>query len=326
MRLVIEVNPELYRIIVDLLDKKRFQSFNEFADVSFRNQIALEGAQIGNDGLVEMRRSQREQALVLKAPDLDLMEKSDIAVRSSTWSIEEPLWGQLNRFFPVKIVCRVLLDLQRRNDGHPTRLSELQNTAARNAVVLQRELTALDDQMSRKGTDKLSTALPSNADKSKRRFKTQFVGYLQSDGRPRGALSDLRLGVIEKSSDNSTVALTKAGFEFSILENPVLDLSRAANTLTSEERTYLVNHIRKEIPIEWRFMIGVLRSIASGHNDPEKLTKAILRDYPDWSQTMANTNRVGVLSRMDELGLIERSRSASGARYELTVSGREVSE
>jgi hypothetical protein len=130
----------------------------------------------------------------------------------------------------------------------------------------------------------------------------------------------MRFGQIRRTNVQS-VALTQNGRSFASLKNPVIDLSETERTLSDEEIEFLVDHLRVEVPSEWKFIEQTLGWIASGNNTPNKLRKKVTQEYSNWSEAVANTNRVGVLSRMQELGLISRSRDAKGATYHQTSMG-----
>jgi Arc/MetJ-type ribon-helix-helix transcriptional regulator len=323
MRVVIEVKSGLYDRIIELVNTGRYRSLSEFVDVSLRNQMVLEE----DTNIENTPRLIFEPEIHTGADSAFLHEKridySTIQTKTSEWFIEEPLWGQLNRFFPVKIICRTLAVLQTENDGKGIPLSRLHRTAAECAAILQKKLRKLDRKKKRKKSDKLSIALPlANREKSMDRFKNQFVGYLQTDGRPVGALSDMRFGVIEKDGSNEPlVTLTDAGLSFSSLENPVLDGQSPERTLANREVKFVIEHVKNEMQPEWSFLTTTLKWIKNACDRPKELTTKIAEKYQTWTQTVANTNRVGLLSRMHELHLIKRERDKLGVQYELTQRG-----
>jgi len=113
--------------------------------------------------------------------------------------------------------------------------------------------------------------------------------------------------------------------EFADIVNPVLDKDSGADEpLSHEEREFYMSHVREVLPAEFEAMIHTANSVHKGDNRPTSLSERVAELNEDWSDAQASTNRSGLVSRMYELGLVDRHRVGQrGVGYDLTDKGHE---
>jgi hypothetical protein len=250
------------------------------------------------------------------------------------WAIgqEIPLdrwvFGQYNRLLPAKASCRALAHL---TIDEPTGvlLEEAAEQIAENAAVLG-EFLARHDREHKIGRDKtLSTAFPS-ADKetSLQRFATQFVASVNRQGQMSGLLVDLKL-VNGRGTRVTHLMLTDVGWEFAIMPNPVFDgmQERPTQKFSENERDFLLNHIARAVPVEDFAYRAVLTAIQQGADTPDAVGAALRQYVPrnaesSLSESFLSSQRSGAISRMTDLGLVERVRDGVRVSYVVTDIGR----
>jgi len=113
---------------------------------------------------------------------------------------------------------------------------------------------------------------------------------------------------------------------FAILPNPILDGGvDALESLSAEERQLYLEHVHQALPREYQAMARVAAAISEGSDRPEAVSMAVAKLNPGWSATQVNTMRSGLVSRMSELGLVDRTRVGErGVAYRLTPRGVEL--
>lgn len=233
-----------------------------------------------------------------------------------------PLWGQYNRILPIKLTLRLLVNLLSKNSE--IELEFFRENASDYARRIGLQLLDIDKTKKRTREERLSTALPvgNNPFKSKNRFKNHFIGYVDSKGAFRGAPAKLKFVSFHKKNAYD-ICITRPGLEFCLLKNPILDDNLSNdNSLSEEEKSYYIEHIKNYVPSEYDTMMLNLINISEGHNRPDDLTQILQKKYSNWTKSQANTIRSGLLSRMYELGLINRDRlGLREIAYALTDNG-----
>lgn len=88
------------------------------------------------------------------------------------------------------------------------------------------------------------------------------------------------------------------------------------------------NHIADNIPAEFEHISFVLEAIRSGKQTRGELN-SVLKEYysrsqkgMQWSNTVVNTMRSGLISRLKELGLVRREKIGKNIRYYITSAGK----
>lgn len=115
-----------------------------------------------------------------------------------------------------------------------------------------------------------------DGEKSRTRFSSQFVGYVDSHGKLLGLPHDYKLLNLSPGGYNRLL-LTKAGWEFATLRNPLLDgvQEESKERFSEEEVSWMLEHIKKSVPIEYFTFKTILSAIEDGADDPEKLGVAL---------------------------------------------------
>jgi hypothetical protein len=182
--------------------------------------------------------------------------------------------------------------------------------------------------------ESLSTAFPSAAtdiNKSRLRFSNQFVGALNKRGQLRGFPIDLKL-VNYRNPKDPKLLLTDAGWAFAGLTNPILDRpTDTGEKLSEEERAFLIQHIRDNVPVEDFAIRAVLAALQAGARNPDDLDSALGQHIPErseepFSAAFLSTQRAGAISRMTDLGLVVRERQGLRVLYVVSGSGKKYLE
>lgn len=251
--------------------------------------------------------------------------------------VDRWIFGQHNKLLPVKANVRALANLLR-NEPNPggLLLDRASTEIASTAVVLGEMLRTLDSRSEKHRDDALGIAFPSsdptNSDKSRLRYATQFVGAISREGRMTGMLVDLKL-VNHDRHKSPRVLLTEQGWRFALLSNPIIDGPdrESGAKFSTEETEFLLSHIASAVPAEHFAFRVTLSAITSGSDTPESLDVALKKYLPErkekpFTDAFLTTQRAGVISRMADLGLVIRNRSGSNVTYAATVRGQQFME
>ncbi|MGH7963844.1 MAG: hypothetical protein ACRERD_18810 [Candidatus Binatia bacterium] len=262
----------------------------------------------------------------------------DKSKRGKKIRLENWIFGQYNTVLPAKASTRALGHLIGSNaKGVP--LVKAAQTIAREAALLGDYLAAHDlkhnvprDEAIRTGFPRTTVNAASErvVNAGQLRFASQFVGAANGKGHVSGLLADFKFLNWETSDD--FVQLTDAGWHFAVLRNPVLDgfPDVPGQKFTEDEVRFLLDHIYKHIPIEDFAYRTLLTAIRNGANTPQKLNES-LQDMDLWwrdrgpreTPSFLSSQRSGAVSRMADLGLVQRRREGTRVLYLLTASGNE---
>jgi hypothetical protein len=238
--------------------------------------------------------------------------------------------GQENRLLPAKVNARALVRLFLENPkGLP--ISETAERIAASAAALGDYLSALDETRKAPRDDALATAFPTtaeDAEKGRARYANQFVVYQNSRGELSGLMVDLKLINIAPQRKERLIVPTRVAWEFARLPNPVLDrgLDSQVEKFTPEERSLIMRHIASSVPVEAFAYRAILEAVRDGHNSPDTIDAALKIYVPaeraeKFSQSFLASQRSGAVSRMSDLGLIERQREGVRVYYTATDEG-----
>lgn len=208
------------------------------------------------------------------------------------------------RYLPIKVAARWIAVQALQSRKWPP-LATIFAGLGRDIAKLGSTLEAADRVQARPREAMLSIGLPRLENpQSIERFMSQVIGRLTRSGRFHpGILCHYGLA----APVDSSIALTLPGIEFSALSNPVLDgpIAKASNTVASEERQFLLQHIITNVPTELRDFRAVLEAIASGNDSPDTVTRAVRPRVPEgWTDLALRTHVFGLLARMTELEAI----------------------
>ncbi|MGO9643895.1 MAG: hypothetical protein ACLPY5_04000 [Candidatus Bathyarchaeia archaeon] len=323
-----EVTPEMAEKINEQVRLGKYKSPQDFLLLAIQNQLYYESEQLmtigpnSNSNLVPP-----SPTVVMALTDsLHLLYDRPVFNEIKTVPVSDIprldyLWGQYNRFLPVKVVTRVAANLVRKNSADSIQLSELYETCARIAREVGKDLERKDDQFGRKRGTIIAAGFPIGDDQSKSalRFNSQFVGYLTKD-EILGAAPVLKFLEIKRDTHNSA-SVTEFGAKFASLVNPVLDSKDYSRALSDEEVSFILDHIAVQLPTESKLIQLVLLSVKEGTATPDGLNKVVGKFDSDWKKGEASTIRSGVVSRISELGLLAREKDGVKVTYKLTNLG-----
>lgn len=266
----------------------------------------------------------------LKAPSVFAEYPEDELSKGSDIPLDKWIFGQFNKFLPVKAVCRALANLSlQKNDG--IQLEEAWQEISGEAVKLSTFLKNLDLKNKYKFDHATATAFPQKVkfgqEKKMARFSNQFIGSVNKKGELSGFVYDLKfVNKLDDGKENK-IALTKRGWEFAQLNNPVLDrLSEKPARFSDEEIHFLIKHIKEYIPKDLFAFRTIKNLIENGSKTPENLDADLEKNISNkrrnkLTKGYLSTQRSGVVSRMVDLGLIKRERKGVNVTYQLTENG-----
>lgn len=243
---------------------------------------------------------------------------------------EDPLAGHYNRFLPMKLSLRVLLNMilgSERYDGEtfhaemaPIHIDEFRSKALGVAVYAKKWFSELDEQRNIAVGEEITVGLPEDKTKSRERFLSQFVGSVRKKG--EGSLCEMGLIRVD---EEGIVSMTREGLNFTQMFNPIIDApakKKVVARMSHNEQFYMMQHIQQFLVGEWDFMVEVARLIESGSNTPSTMDKELITSK-EWGDAKSSLMRNGVLSRMQELGFVERLKEGRNITYHLTENGKE---
>ncbi len=249
--------------------------------------------------------------------------------------VDRWIFGQHNKLLPVKATCRALARLMTADSKGSLAFAKTASEIASEAVKLGDYLRHLDETSGVHRDEALSFAFPysdsPNGDKSRLRYANQFVAIVTKQGSLTGLPFELKL---VNRDDNRTpqILLTEAGWLFAEMRNPILDDGNDGRQakFSDEELEFLLAHICSRVPAEAFAYKLVLEAIARGANTPEKVDDALEEYVPKrkdkpFTRAFLTTQRAGVVSRMIDLGLVQRIRDGINVTYKAVLTTFEYS-
>jgi Arc/MetJ-type ribon-helix-helix transcriptional regulator len=335
-----EVTPEIAEKINEQVRRGKYKSPQDFFLAAIQNQLYYEeepsvtAARIVESG--HTGSTSAESVMMSLTSNIHLLSDRPDAETVRTVPVSnlprsDYLWGQYNRFLPVKVVTRVASNLVKRYSTDHIPLAELQETCAQIARELGKDLERKDRQLGRKRGTIIAAGFPIGRDQNKStlRFSNQFVGYLAKQPEPKldrveGAAPVLKFIELKRDENNSvTASMTAFGVKFASLTNPVIDLKNYANALSEEEAMFILEHIQSQLPTEAKLIHLVLTAVKEGIATPVLLNDRVGKFNPDWKEGEVSTMRSGIVSRIRELGLLTVEKDGVKVTYKLTKSGDE---
>lgn len=229
------------------------------------------------------------------------------------------IWGQYNKFFPIKFGLRYLCYKINNSNQNTINLNDFHIECAKKASQMKEILTFIDQKENRKRGEKLSAGFPDNNENSQKRYIGQFLGFRTAKGDPVGGIPTL--GFVEFAGNN--IGITHYGLEFTKIENPLLDLDGESGILLSKkEQEFLLNHIKSHLSEETKAIKLVLKLISENKNTPSQLNIELANIAGIGDK--ANTIRTGLLARIHDLGLINRENIGINSFYKITNFGIQV--
>lgn len=244
-------------------------------------------------------------------------------------SLDRWLFGQFNKLLPAKVNCRALAHLiSDFPSGIPMEVATCKISDA--AAELGEYLTQYDFMHQIDRDNAFATAFPRidvDREKGLNRYGNQFVGSVSSRGKLSGLLYEYKLANLS-SNNRSCIQLTRAGWDFALLPNPVLEGNKdfAISKFSHEETDWLLNHIQQTVSVEAFAIRAILTAIREGANTPEKIDATLAPLIPrdsgrSLSPSFLASQRSGAISRMVDLGTIIRIRTGTRVSYSVTEIG-----
>jgi len=275
-----------------------------------------------------------------RVPQLFLLNRSDsltpivgeapTATSTSEGDITPQLWlfGQYNKLLPLKATCRALVNLSQ-TAPHGLVLSEVAGEISKEAVGLGDYLKYHDQKHKLHRDHSLCLAFPTSgkgSEKSCLRFAHQFVGNVNKKGEVLGFPYEMML-LTRISGKPPRILLTEAGWRFGTIPNPVLEGTQATpmQKLSDEERSFLLEHVRT-VPREYAAYKSILTAILGGATGPEEIDANLKKQLTKMGgveirDSFLSSQRAGVMSRMLDLGLIEKERQGIRLSYKVSDVG-----
>jgi Arc/MetJ-type ribon-helix-helix transcriptional regulator len=354
----VEVPLELERRIRTKVRDGTYESFDHFVSIALENQLRVEEGDLSvwpsvvtehrekpsvvSEPVQEPSTDERRETMesILPKQSKKLLFSLKVPIGSEIELLQEPrtenlvgtlLWGQFYKFLPEKVALRVLTSMS--TETLPM-LAAFKEKACDIAQTFGAILNSKDREFGRKSGERLSTSFPEPTAKSRRRYKDQYIGYVRpSDGKLDGFLPSLRFLNVAKEQGAYKVGITQSGLEFARLPNPLIDGEVDINPLSTEEIAFLIKHIVTYLPNEASHMKTMLHLIDEGISSRSQLNSKMADFYikyqdPNslWTSAHSSTKRAGLLSRMVELGLIEKSKLGLEVKHQLTARGKQVLE
>ena len=269
-------------------------------------------------------------------PDAEPRGLADLAGDMWAHGQEVPLdrWvlGQFNRLLPAKVNARALIHLFVREKGG-LEIARAAEMVATEALNLGDYLAAIDEERKVARDDALATAFPQrrkDPEKGRTRYANQFVVYQNGRGELSGLMIDLKLINVEICRRERRIIPTHTAWDLAQMENPILDGAGngAVQKFSDQERAFLVEHVLRGVPVESFAYRVILETVMQGDNTPEKidgaLKKYVSQDRAEQlSQSFLTSQRSGAVSRMSDVGLIERHREGVRVIYGVTKQGEQ---
>lgn len=346
MKYVIDISQIQAKEIDSLIKRGKYQNFAQFILTAIENQIYIEKLEPHEETISDMdkfaikrkyhdKNVHPEIKIYVKLPSPDKFPRTVPMPNFSklSYSLMETdekkcwLWGQVNKIFPMKLGLRILLVLL--NSDQWTDFDEFANKAADIALAYGEMIRRHEKMTSKKGSEKISTALPTTKKevfKSKMRYKNHFLAYIRKDTKLDGALSFLRfINLKRDEKENILIGITEEGLNFASLENPIIDFNILERSLNSKEIDFYLKHISKNVKGEYTAIKWVLDKLFKGINTREDMNKELKKDMGEiWnnSEAFINTQRAGLMARMFELGLIDKEKHGINVIYKISNHGK----
>lgn len=351
MRILVDLPENQVKRIQQYLDKGTYTDLSSFLVAAIESQMELE-----KNAVLSQKNNLQTSLLSEKSifmTDLSLNDSDYATISNERFPTIPPpkweklciqkniseektwTWGQINRIFPVKLAVRALLKLivakmKKRSDeifSGKVPYDFYVDYACEVARTIGAEIEKREE--NERG-EKVSAALPIGDDesKAKARFKNQFLITMRRDGTLDGALARFKFANLEEDNGALYIALTDAGYAFAKEENPVLDHSSMRAAFQEKEVAFLLAHVKNEVPGEYNAISWLLTTISKGINKRPDINDALKaytsKERYHWSESVINTQRAGLISRVAELDLITREKNGLEVTYGLSDSGEKV--
>jgi hypothetical protein len=348
MKALVNISEEQIKRIKRILSLKQYQSVSEFISLAIENQLLMEESSSTFDiptidSIFDLEKKdpispERVENTIQTGTIID---NKILLANSMDINDDFPFWGTQNKYLCLKQIVLGFVELLSSNNEKWIRYDVAMNYLLNRAKNIRKQLENIDKKLYRPRGEKLSTGFPRNDSKSLTRYEKQFIGGIDSNNQSYGMSIDIGFLTVKKDpiTDRLVFGLTKSGYDFSKLKSPIFntDLSKlipSTQPLSDEEREYLISILNKTKKSEIDLMRFSLKYIIDGKNHPDEgsdPTKEYLDfTYPEiaknkregsFSILESETIRSGIISRMNELGMIKIIRKGIKSEYFVTDFG-----
>jgi len=319
MKVTIDLNQEEIDFLTEVIENGNYcgiQDFVKFSIQSYRNEYEKYSNRPPKTSNKDLIKDVKFNILLNKYDNIRTLEPPPDQI------INDTLYGMWNRFFPIKIATRILANLQLKNDY--VNINEIQEKAANAARELGIMISLRERGTYTKRNESLSIALPigKEAEKSKKRFMMQFVGTIMS-GKICGMPGTLRLiNIANDKSELVKMGLTQKGRIFASLINPLLDSDNESNTLSEDEKNFLIDHINTTLPKESKRMRTILNYVCNDFYEVKMIVSQIKKQASEIDERKLLLEVAGILSRSSELGLLVKKSYGNMNEYSISEKGK----
>lgn len=345
MKIVMELSESQSAKINSLVESKKYETSYQFMRHAIDTLLEIEASEIDVSPKSEKIKSsplsneeQNESIIKRQCPDSVRLYK--VKIKTSEPNTQDELWpdrnqrqpwiwGQINSVFAIKFCVRTLANVleSRRASFIPL---DLFNEGIEGITEhTRRYLDNLDEIYKREKDAKYSRSFPSwkgtppEVERSIDRFMTQYLGKVRQNGWVDGAVS--LLGFVNLSPKDLTISLTSYGLDFALAKNPIFDEEigkEPKDVLSSEEIEIYLKAVREFSLAERNSLSTVGRLILEGHDEPQKLDRALANEMRDWTTAQVTTYRVGAIARMSDLKILSKvktreDRGKWGVKYQI---------
>lgn len=330
MRIITDIPNYVLSDIRDLISKGKYPSLSDFLLTAAENQLTLEKTsvddviEISSEGVsIHSVNNINYAEMPFPLADIPTMDFPTVKQGMEVW--EDWIWGQINRFLPIKFAARYLAVSIAESKDFPT-IESFSVDASERARAFGLYLKNQDEIIGKNRDERLSTGFPigKKIEGSLDRYRSQFIGFQKQDESITGALFDLSFANLKISDQGlSKIGLTNQGKRFAKLTNSVIDSNNYEVSLSETEKDFVIKHILSYVPGEVSLFTIMLQLLDKGIDRREDLNRELsgILNKSGWSDGLISTYRSGAISRMYELGLISKDRKGLEVSYKLTISG-----
>ena len=323
MKFVIDIIPSTMKRVNELLARTDYGSLGVFVGAAIENQLLLEESE--TNGIVSpIQKDIIKPSLVDLRPIVDKLSLGPVDQPMLRHTLEAPtdeniipgpLWGGFYRLFPAKLAVRVFVDYFK--DEYP-KITDFNKEVVDFALQLGQYFRQKDEKESRKYGEKTAVVFPHLDGTSIKRFKALYLVVKRPrDGRLDGLMGRLKFINVSEGK----VGITKAGLEFAKLENPLFDGGFSEPGFSDSEIRFLLGHIQANLIDEFSDMgqltCLVQKGIRARKEINEKMGKYYEKKYfqeKRWSDKVIATMTAGLTSRLVEIHVLQKEKSAFGSR------------
>ena len=313
MRLFAELDTAPYEEIQDLISKGKYDSVEQFLRVAAQNQLAIERSDNDQEHEETHTKTGSDGQHWRYTPPTDIPTGPPFGESRD----EILLFSQYYRFFPLKCALYHLGKLTV-DAGGAISLKRARQYISEGVWPIRKEMAEWEERNDIKKQNRKSTGLPKDQDQSMKRYLDHYVGKVRTQKRePAGFGHDMGYVsfIYDEFEDEWSVQLTLTGARFIQIENPLLTYGTEAPTLGEEEQAFVVTTIKSELDEEYRFMNFVYDTLEKGegsYSNHLDQFRSFLEESPatgsGLSDNSVRSTTAGAISRMVELGILERGR------------------